>query len=84
MYRWTHLSVLAIKTILHSSPLFTVSCQLPHISLTGPLGSSSSQYHKPRYSWAENHREFNEPEVAYQSEPDMKSLSAVHLVGGRM
>lgn len=67
MYKLTHLSVPATKNILHSSPLLAVSCQLPHISLIGPDDSCSSEYHEPRYFWAENHREFNE--LGYQSEP---------------
>lgn len=56
MYRWTHLSVLAIKNILQSSPLFAVPCQLPHIFLTGPWiavhQSITSPYLGQRTTWS--------------------------------
>lgn len=55
-YGQTHLpnAVLAINPILRSSPLSSVSCQLPGISLTGPQIPFGQAIARPDTSWAEN------------------------------
>lgn len=67
-----------MKTILHRSPLSSVSCQFPGISLRGLQSPFCQTITSPDTSWV-----FKQPAVGYQSEPFRREVTVCSPLGRR-